>query len=639
MEGKEGKLKKFKKFFRLFDFFGESFTFRYKDENKQTTVLGGIVCILFYVIAITYFGLKFNPFYKKKNFTLQYYTINLDSTEVLYTKEYSFAFGFGLTVNNKNNNPEIMKYLDIKFEFVNKTKSNKTNEVKKYSKCEEENFPPYVRKSFDDLKINKLECVDLKNLSSLSHIPKGIYTDDEFFYYIISVQLKDNINEELEKSVYDFLINNDCKLQLYYTDITLDLSNHENPGKTFINSMFLQLNPTLIQKKNVFYMKYHLSDDVSLFHFTQDKIENRTFVGFSRVEDYALYMGENRTKYYNASDRSTYAKIYIRADNRKVEVKRRYQDFMEFYADSSGMLLSIFWILGVIFAFYDRIKANHSISKRLFYFEGVKGNKFDQLKLIKELIREKEKLEREKKEEKENQKFIEDNKICTYDIRSLNSKENVDSNQNALKNNFFRRNSNSTLNVETEEIIDKKSSEKKKKSKKTEIIDYTSCIILSIIGSLFCCKTKKYKHKAKLFKNAYEFINEKLDAVFYIRNMIKFELINKIQLENKPILNFLSRPIIYFKNNKIKSKSKNKMNDVKTNISLDISDIVEEKKIDEKKEIDFNQYFEGELYKTAYKLDTNVLNEQITNLILKPDKTPNQKKLIKLLKAHLEGVK
>ena len=47
MEGKEGKLKKFKKFFRLFDFFGESFTFRYKDENKQTTVLGGIVCILF----------------------------------------------------------------------------------------------------------------------------------------------------------------------------------------------------------------------------------------------------------------------------------------------------------------------------------------------------------------------------------------------------------------------------------------------------------------------------------------------------------------------------------------------------------------------------------------------------------------
>ena len=230
--------------------------------------------------------------------------------------------------------------------------------------------------------------------------------------------------------------------------------------------MFLQLNPTLIQKKNVFYMKYHFSDDESLFHFTRDKNDsNSTFVGFSRVEDYALYLGENRTKYYNASDRSTYAKIYIRADNRKVEVKRRYQDFMEFYADVSSLLLSIFWILGVIFAFYDRIKANHSISKRLFYFEGVKGNKFDQLKLIKELIREKEKLEREKNENQENQRIEEENRIYTYDIRNLNSKENVDSNQNALRNNFFKRNSNSTLNVETEEVNDKKSSEKKKKQK------------------------------------------------------------------------------------------------------------------------------------------------------------------------------
>ena len=116
--------------------------------------------------------------------------------------------------------------------------------------------------------------------------------------------------------------------------------------------------------------------------------------------------------------------------------------------------------------------------------------------------------------------------------------------------------------------------------------------------------------------------------------MIKFELINKVHLENKPIFNFLSRPIIYFKNKKIGNKSEKKMNDVETNTSLDISDTIEEKK-----EIDFNQYFEGELYKTVYRLDTNVLNEQITNLILKPDKTQTQKKLIKLLKAHLEGVK
>ena len=40
--------------------------------------------------------------------------------------------------------------------------------------------------------------------------------------------------------------------------------------------------------------------------------------------------------------------------------------------------------------------------------------------------------------------------------------------------------------------------------------------------------------------------------------MIKFELINKVHLENKPIFNFLSRPIIYFKNKKIGNKSEKK---------------------------------------------------------------------------------
>ena len=77
------------------------------------------------------------------------------------------------------------------------------------------------------------------------------------------------------------------------------------------------------------------------------------------------------------------------------------------------------------------------------------------------------------------------------------------------------------------------------------------------------------------------------------------------------------------------------MNDVETNISLDISDLVEEKKL-MKKRNRFKPVFRRRIIQN--KLDTNVLNEQITNLILKPDKTQNKKKLIKLLKYHLEGV-
>ena len=115
-------------------------------------------------------------------------------------------------------------------------------------------------------------------------------------------------------------------------------------------------------------MNYHLYDDNQIFHIfeTEEETTNRT--GLSRVEDYALYKGFDRAE-KKLDDYSMYAKMFIRVDNKKIEIKRRYQDLMEFYADFSSLLLSIFWILGKFFAYYDRVKANHSISKKLFYFE------------------------------------------------------------------------------------------------------------------------------------------------------------------------------------------------------------------------------------------------------------------------------
>ena len=153
---------------------------------------------------------------------------------------------------------------------------------------------------------------------------------------------------------------------------------------------------------------------------------------------------------------------------------------------------------------------------------------------------------------------------------------------------------------------------------------------------IYCCKTNKFKKKMILIKNAKSIIDDKLDVVFYIRNMILFELINKIYLENKSILNFLSRSIIYLKDPKeIKI---NPLNDIDTNLSFEIYDEREEKKVDEKKEIEIQHYFKGDLYKTAYKLDSNILSEKIVNLILHPGNTNIQKKLICLLKNHLKGV-
>ena len=673
-------LNRVKKVLKVFDFFGESFTFTYKNEDKHSTVLGGIICILFYLIALIYFIYKFIPFCKNENFSLQYYTINLATAEKLVLKKDAIAFAFGITVNDNKNKSEtnfLFNNLNISFNFVNKTKGyNKGFEFVNHTKCKTENFLNNLDKSFSEANINNFECVDLKNLSRLSYIPKGIYTDEEFYYYEISVKLKDNSSYDINKTIYNFLMKNDCKLQYYYTDITLDLSEHSKPKKTFINSMFLQLNPTLFQKKNIFYMNYHLYDDDSLIHFGKDGNNSRTFVGFSRVEDYGLYKGEDRTTIKS----SDYAKIYIRADNKKVEIQRRYEDLMEFYADTSALLLSIFWILGVILAYYDRMMTNHEISKSLFYFKGTKekklekdmeknmGIKFNDLKLIKDLIESKEKIEIERikkeklekkrldkeKQEKENQEKEnpqDDNKIIPFELSSAES-SNRNTNDKIKINNFNRRESKSELIYETEEKneeIEKieKIEKIKKKGITNNLIDYSSYNIFEIIGSLkiFFSKSKKFKKKLNLIEQANNLINDKLDVKFYIRNMILFELINQIYLENKTILNFMSKPIIYYKKNikeinedKKDNKSKKNLNDKKTNTSLDLGDELDEKKIDEKKDIDIMQYFEGGLHEKAYQLNTNILSEKITNLILHPNKTFTQKKLIYCLKNHLKGI-
>ena len=649
MERYKATLKSIKRFLRAFDFFGESFTFRYKDEDKHSTALGGIICIVFYLIAISYFIYNFIPFVKDKNFTLQYYTVNSNENQNISLKDDPIAFGFGLTNENKNALYNIMDLFNISVQFTHyQNKNNKTNID--YHYCNMEDF----HNKYDKPISEKLFCINPE------YTPEGIYTEDKFSYYTISVLSKYEKNKTHNDIINDYLIENDCKLQFYYTDIEIDLTNKDGPFSSFLNSMFLQLNPTVIQKKNIYYANYHLTDDYKIIRIGSNDPKPVIKTGFSRIEDYSLYKGLDRINLDDNEDNKYYAKIYIRADNRKIDIRRRYQDLMEFYADTSGLLLSIFWILGVILASYDRIVTNHSISKRLFYFEGIKNNNFEQLRIIKELIKKKEEQEEKSKEENNEKNKENDNNIQNENSEQDNnvSKYTRSKSRSSTSRTLIEKDTKDELKDSNEEKIEEKKKEKKqgkkkeeKKEKKKEkemeneereFIDYSSYNVLEMIGSskIFCCRTKKLKNKINLIEQANNMINEKLDIVFYIRNMILFQIINKIYLENKDIVDFLSRPIIYFKNEKEEEKPDNKMNVAKTekSFNLEIFDVKENEIISEKNPADIAQYFEGDLYETAYKLKPTVLHNEIANLILHPGKTNTQKKLIRYLKKQLKGI-
>ena len=623
MEKSKTTLRSIKRFLRAFDFFGESFTFKYKDEDKHSTILGGLICIIFFAIAISYFIYNFIPFARNENFTLQYYTVNSNADRPINLKDDPIAFGVGLTNDNQNATYNIMDLFNISIKFTYYQNKSDIKTIIPH-KCNKADF----HNRFDNSIFENLFCIESE------YTPEGIFTENKFSYYTISVASKYKNNESHNEIINNYLIENDCKFQFYYTDIEINLKNKEEPFSPFLNSMFLQLNPTVIQKKNIYYANYHLTDDDSIIRLGSEDPHPVIKTGLSRTEDYSLYKGLDRTS-RDDNDNINYAKIYIRADNRKIDIKRRYQDFMEFYADTSALLLSIFWILGVILAYYDRKVTNHSISKKLFYFEGIKNNRFEQFKNIKKFMNNIEELE--KKNINENSGV--NGKNNDKEKHSKHNSMELDPRSSRIIIEEIKSQIESKKEKEEEgKKEEEKNEEKKGRNKEKDLIDYSSYTILEMIGSLkifFCCRTEKFNNKINLIEQANNTINDKLDIVFYIRNMLLLRLIKKIYLENNNIIDFLTRPIINLNNYKKGNKTDTILNDAQTNNSMN-SEIFCKK--EEKKLADTTQYFEGDLYKSAYKLNQDILYENIGSLILYPDKTNAQKELISLLKVRFDQV-
>ena len=611
--------KRIKNFIRWFDFSGESFTFKYKDEDKLSTIFGGIIFISFYIFAIFYFIGILSPLHGMKVFELKYYDKNLNGTDGfdndLKLFERTSAFAFGLTNNNHDyKHNSIYNIYDL-FILETRHNSNGWNIPRYIRQCTKEDFIDFDYNQIIRDNINNLKCFD-PTLLPYIHISKPDIT-----YFTITVKSKYPGNETHDNLIAHYLTENDCRLQIYYTDISLDLENPKNPLSFNTSSMFLQLNPILIQKRDIYYMNYHLINDGEFYQMLFNFEEPRKETGLSRVVDYAVYKGLNRSV-NNYKDNDIYERIYIKQDNRKILIKKEYKNLLVFYGEKSSLLLSLYWILCFFFSLYDKEKANHSISKKLFYFEGIENNRFKEFKKIKEIIYSNQVEER----------IIHTriNNISTY-IRNITSND-------VLTVNSIKANTNSNHNDNLE-------GNNKDKNKKEKLIDYSSFNLFEMFmnNKLCFCKTKKFESKVNLFKQAHKIIDDKLDIVLYIRNAILLEIINNIQLENKNIIDFLSRPIIYLNNEKERNKnSENEINDTASNASIEIDEEeIEQKKIDEKMNmppIEVLKQFNSDNYKSAYHLNSDILSQKIEKLLKKEHKTRAEMKLLIYLKKQLKGV-
>ena len=586
-------MKDIKKFLKKLDLFGVNLNFKYQANDTYTTSLGGLFILLFGGVALGFGVYYFIPFIKRKNLNIIYYTMNIPSTEQIRFKESKAAFTIGFQCDEKNGiNAEDLFNLESRFVIYTKDihgKSNKKKETLTWHYCKYEDFYNNHNDSIDYLNLNTYQCLD-----DYDRTVEGIFSDQIFSYYEFAVTNKYK-NEENHHKITDYLSENDCKLNIYYTDITIDLTNYKEPIKPFLDSIFIQLNPTLDIKRNVFFMNQYLFDDDFMFAvFSGDEKPKQIETLFSRYEEYALYMGLG----YNPNNLE-YAKVFIRADTKKTTIKRTYQKLTEFYADASSLLIALYEVLIIIFTYLNNFYAEQSVTKKLFFFKEIGLKPFSTTKNYSKLLEINSLIGTDdmKNLETINIDFNIDKKIKTaihakikkriffQRSKSITSSSNKELDEKINAEKFINDNVRNKIklltidnfdNFNKYDIINKRSqclnsaskleSYQIKSRRKLSLIESDSdntktqtlkinqppiqysFNVFEIFLITFCSKCVKGKLKLKneLNNKANDYLYSKLDIHVYLRNMYLFDIINQtiINGNKKNIINLLSRPLI-----------------------------------------------------------------------------------------------
>ena len=554
--------------FKKIDLFAVPISFRYNKEESYSTILGGFFTLLIFIIGAVFGIYYFIPFIKKKNYYLYYNTINLSEAEPIRLEEINNALAIGLECDSDPNGKILEQYLDIKIKYYDKHK----NKDGIYNKKDPINIPQNINYSICNYTEfyskynapgNKNKNKTLKCINNINTMIQGRYGDNIFRYFEISLLSKNNLSNEDFKEIDELLLNQDCKLELHYTDIKMNFNKYKDPISPFVNEIFLQLNPESTVKMNTFFMNQYFDNDDDLFFTTKNdkKVKNL----FSRTEQYFLYKGLNRGE-LRPKDYQYYAKIYIRADIKKIEVKRKYQNFFEFYSDTFSFWVALFYILDFfIFNSYNNFRANYSIQQKLFFFKNVKNDHFNiydyQLK-IQELIKKTENSSNKVNNNLNNNILSSPNIIQNKNgLKNINVLSNQNKNQNKNQNSY----SNLKIPVNQNKPPIERLNTETSLNQKEKLIKYSFNVFGILIIRIsrkylkyyecfkcLCCK--KLKFKAILFSKASNIIYSKLDIIFYLKNMMYLDkhqtLINN---DKREIYKFISMPIISTNEREIKN--------------------------------------------------------------------------------------
>ena len=361
-------MKKLKTFLKKIDSFGVPYSFRYKTKENYRTSIGGLIHIIFCIFLISFTIYYFVPFSKMKNFSTIYYSMSIPNGERINLKQSKIPISFGLICdNNTDVFSENIFELDAKFIIIKSyPKYSKSISNIGTHKCTLEDINDEHDDFFIKLNLTNYKCLDNKDFNI-----EGSYLDEQFSYYEFNLNSNLNLIE-----TNNFLEKNECRLQIVYTDININLYDYKNPIKSFLSSININLSPSNLIIQDIYFMKHYLYNDDYLFSvFNEDNSKPGIYISFSRYEKYSIYKDINNNS-------STFAKIFLKSDNKKIYIKRKYQKFIEFFADIFSIFFCIYCLLKIMVYYIDNFFAYFSLSKRIFIFKDIYYKNLDLKKKI-----------------------------------------------------------------------------------------------------------------------------------------------------------------------------------------------------------------------------------------------------------------
>ena len=505
--------------FKGIDFFGKLPEFYINGKQKQVTIFGRVLTILFILIYIIIIMYKIYRMFERIDVTFYDTYSNSDEIPSIHVTKENFSLIFA--VYNDSSLPFIDESIYYPVAYFNGEEIKEIDIVR----CNYNYIGNKYRKFFTSSELNNFYC-----LNNIDFILKPYENSVELKFFPCK-NTTDNNNHCKSKEIIEETLHYNV-LKVFIEDILITPINYDNPVKESLNVLdfefFIGIGEFFYTEMEV--VRIETSTNIMGFDFLSNpKIDE--FIKYDNVE-ITPYPGNDLTE---ETEEEPLVDFEFQLNDKILLEKRQYIQLIDVLGEVGGFMEFVDSFFGFICSFLSDFIYQKAIMNSLISFNTKKKFiSFKKRKISIFKIKGKENIEEINKRNKtlyvnssknlNNMKEIDDkssenNSFNKYIFKKINKKE-IDVN-NSFKDNLKEHNkkkSESSLNLikryKTEIIIDNKDSLKKEKLKYKNIL------------SLICNYCNNKRRNILLNKSMNIFI-EKLDIFNIFRNMCLIENISK----------------------------------------------------------------------------------------------------------------